>query len=571
MRPASTALFAVWLTGCTPAAPPEAQPPLTPTSPPLAEPAETVITIVGTNDVHGHIEHLPAFGGYVERLRELRRADGGVVLVDAGDMFQGTLESNLNEGAAVIAAFNSLGYTAAALGNHDFDYGPVGDLEPSSGADPAGALRARLTQARFPVLSANLVDTKTRRSPGWKNLSASTLVEVAGVKLGIVGVLTHETPSIVMPAYFVGLDVTPLAPAIGAEAKLLREQGARAVLAVAHAGGKCHSFDDARRESACAPDEELNRVLAQLPQNSVDAVIGGHTHQGVAHFLSGIAVAESFCYGRAFSRIDLHVPRDASQPVSAKLFPPREICIDVNAAECSPGSYEQRTIVPSATIEAVVSPFRETARKRRAERLGVEVIHAVLSEHGSESALGNLLSDLLLAATPGADIALLNGGGLRAPLPVGDLTYGQLYESQPFDNRVARLTLAVAALREVLRLHLERGRHGILSIAGARVEARCIGDRLEVALIRPNGKPLTDAERVTIVTSDYLASGGDELFAGAGRPAVPFATETLTVRDALAGELRRHNGSLDGEDPKLLDPKRPRLRLPSARPIRCGK
>src|SRR5689334_15802414 len=96
---------------------------------PVAKPARgsVTITIVGTNDLHGAIDRLPILAGYVANLRELRAADGGaVLLVDAGDMFQGTLESNLNEGAAVIEAYNALGYAAAAVGNHEFDFGPAG-------------------------------------------------------------------------------------------------------------------------------------------------------------------------------------------------------------------------------------------------------------------------------------------------------------------------------------------------------------------------------------------------------------------------------------------------------------
>lgn len=533
--------------------------------------ADQVLSIIGTNDLHGHVEHLGFFAGYVARLRELRRADGGVVLVDAGDMFQGTLESNLGEGAAVIAAFNALSYTAAALGNHDFDYGPVGELEPKDGGDPQGALRARLAEARFPMLSANLVEARTGEAPAWQNLAPSALVEVAGVKVGIVGVLTHETPQIVMPAYFAGLEVKPLGGAIAREAAMLRGRGARVVIAVAHAGGVCKSFEDPRREDACNADEELNRVARELPKSSVDAVIGGHTHAGVAHFFSGLPVVESFSYGRAFSRVDLSVPRDPTQPVTAKVFPPRDVCADASAPVCVPGSYEGATIAADPRVDAAVAQWREAARARRAERLGVQVTATVRREHARESPLGNWLADLLLSATPGADVAILNGGGLRAALPAGDLTYGQLYESQPFDNRVARLELGGAELRAVITAHLERERHGIISIAGARVVARCADGRLDVTLKRANGKPIRDGERVAVVTSDYLATGGDELFAGPGRPQPKSDTGPLTVRDALAAVLRKRGGRVDGDAPELYDPKHPRLDLPSARPVRCAK
>ena len=123
------------------------------------------LTIVGTNDLHGHIEVLPVLGGFLANLRRARARDGGVLLLDAGDMFQGTLESNLGEGAPVIAAYNVLGYTAAAIGNHEFDFGPVGAAAASRepGDDPRGALRARAVEAHFPLLAANLIDTATGR------------------------------------------------------------------------------------------------------------------------------------------------------------------------------------------------------------------------------------------------------------------------------------------------------------------------------------------------------------------------------------------------------------------------
>src|SRR5215212_973014 len=112
--------------------------------------AETLtISVVATSDLHGTVlprgdrGGLALLGGYVRNLRRARARDGGgVLLVNSGDMFQGTLESNLNEGAAVVDAYNRLGYAAAAVGNHEFDYGPVGPDETAQppGQDPRGAL-----------------------------------------------------------------------------------------------------------------------------------------------------------------------------------------------------------------------------------------------------------------------------------------------------------------------------------------------------------------------------------------------------------------------------------------------
>ena len=194
-----------------------------------------ILSVVGTNDLHGSFlpvngrGGLALLGGYVGNLRAVRAADGGgVVLLDAGDTFQGGIESNLSEGAVVVDAFNALGYTAAAIGNHEFDFGEVDrpgrDLRPlvRDGAeegshgrrDPRGALKARAAQARYPFLAANLIDDATGRPVEWPNVKPSVLVEAAGVKIGIVGVMTIVAMRSTLAANISGLRVAPLAPAI---------------------------------------------------------------------------------------------------------------------------------------------------------------------------------------------------------------------------------------------------------------------------------------------------------------------------------------------------------------------
>ena len=275
--------------------------------------------MLGTNDLHGHLESLPVFGGFVANLRRVRAQDGGaVILVDAGDMFQGTLESNLNEGGAVVRAYAALGYIAVALGNHEFDYGPVGpaasvatgqEHRPDPAHDPRGALRARAAEAPFPFLDANLVEPATGRPPAWTNVVPGVVREVDGVKLGIVGVTTSGTARTTLAANFSGLTVTPLAPAIAATAADLRRQGATVVIALAHAGGDCHRFDDPTDLRTCDEHDEIFEVARALPAGAVDLIVAGHTHKGVAHRVNGIPIVEAFSNGRAFDRVDLTIDR----------------------------------------------------------------------------------------------------------------------------------------------------------------------------------------------------------------------------------------------------------------------
>ena len=322
-------------------------------APPPAAPARVTISLVGTNDLHGRIEALPPFGGYLANLRRARDRDGGaVLLVDAGDLFQGTLPSNLTEGAAVVRAYNALGYAAAALGNHEFDFGPVGPevtaKKPGKrpGDNPRGALRARAAEASFPFLDANLVDTTTGAPPAWKNVVPDVLLDVAGIKVGIVGVATASTPRTTLAANFAGLAVKPLAPAIAAAVADLHRKGATVVIAAAHAGGVCKRFDAPEHFDACEADGEIFQVARELAANGavVDAIVAGHTHEGVAHRVSGIPIIEAFANGHAFSRIDPTVERPTGRAVDARIFPPQRICAP---ERCGGESYEGAPVVPT--------------------------------------------------------------------------------------------------------------------------------------------------------------------------------------------------------------------------------
>ena len=401
------------------------------------EAGTVTLSIVATNDLHGGLLErdgrggLATFGGYLNNLRAARARDGGVLLLDSGDMFQGTVESNLAEGAPVIAAYNALGYAAAAIGNHEFDFGVVGPgIAPAgSSADRRGALKARAAEAKFPFLAANLVDTATGRAVDWPNVRPSVLVEVAGIRVGLVGVMTIRALSATIATATGGLRVNPLAATILAEAQALRQKGADLVVAVAHAGGRCTRFDNPRDLSSCDfSTSEIAGVVRQLPRGTVDLVASGHTHAGIAHELDGTIVMQAFSRGAAFSRADMTVDRRTKQIVARQVFPPRDVCARVyegtnrcDAAAAGkralvPAGYEGQPVRTDSAIARLIAPAIERARAQAGEPLGVVLetpIRAALI--GTESPLGNLFTDAMLAAVPGADVAINNTrGGLRA-------------------------------------------------------------------------------------------------------------------------------------------------------------
>jgi 5'-nucleotidase len=555
---------------------------------PTPRPARVTLSILGTNDIHGHLlaegdlGGLAVMAGYFANVRAARAADGGaVLLVDAGDDWQGTMESNLAEGEGVVAVMNQMGYAAMAIGNHDFDFGPVGPkVVPSApGDDPRGALKARAAQAKYPFLTANIEEEATGKPLSAPNIMPSTLVEVGGVKVGIVGAATEDTTTSTSAAVFGGLVVRPLAPAIAREAAALRQQGAVVVVLTTHSGLCRHTLDveDVQR----CKDGEIVDVVQALPPGAVDLVIAGHTHVPGSIDVNGVPIVEGSKYSHAFDRVDLVIDRAAGKILEKHRFDPREVCANVvsGTERCDkpagdgvrvPATYEGRPVVADATVAALIQPYADRARAQREEKLGVRVTQTVKRSYGEESAFGNLVADMMLAVRPHADLAITNGGGLRTDLPIGELTYGAFFETYPFDNRFATIRMSARSLAAVIGRNLEHGK-GIFSLGGLRAVAKCKDGKLDVSLFRPDGKPVRDDEKLTIATSDFLATGGMEGTLGGASDAEINVEEGTLVREELIALLRKRGGTIDGADLRLFDPAHRRLEYPGRRPVTCAK
>ncbi len=576
----STVLLALLAVAGCGNAPPALEPAMLPAAPAAAPQraaalaSPMTISIIGTSDLHGALERLPILAGFIDALRaSYESRAGGVVLIDAGDMFQGTLESNLNEGAAVIAAYGAMGYHAAAIGNHELDFGPVGprSVPESAGDDPQGALKARAREASFPLLAANLAGAAGGELITWPGTAPSALVDVAGVQVGLVGVTTIETPTTTMPLNVHNLRVLPLAEAIGREATSLRQRGAAIIVVAAHAGGACGALEQPDDLSSCEPDAEIFEVARALPSGLVDVIVAGHTHRAVAHWVNGIAVVQGYANGTHFSRVDLTVR--AGQVVQTTIFPPMPTCAnDPQTApkECVVPSYAGQAVERSAAVAAVIAPALAAAAEQRAQSLGVRVAAPVERAYDQESALGNLFADLMLAAQPGADVAIINGGGLRADLPAGLLRYGELHRAHPFDNRFARIAMTGSQLEALVRFNLERD-DGIFSYSGVLVRAHCRAHDLAIELRRSNGTRITPTERLFLVTSDFLASGGGGAFDALALPPGAIEVGTEPIREAMARLLRRRQAPLSGADAAIDPRKRRRLDFPGQRPVRCSQ
>jgi 5'-nucleotidase len=530
--------------------------------------ADVTISIVGTNDLHGRLftddqgrGGLTVLGGYIDNLRAARAADGGaVVVLDAGDTFQGGIESNLSEGAIVVDAYNAIGYTALAIGNHDFDFGPVDPREPvrtwlplhvagAAAGDGQGALKAAAARARFPFLAANIASAASGEPVRWPNVAPSTLVEVAGVTVGVIGTMTESGLRQTLAAHVEGLATRPLAPSVAAEARTLRERGADIVVLSAHAGGWCGETRDPHELGSCDDASEIFRLARELPRGALQAIVAGHTHGTVAHFVNGMPIVSVGSFGAQFGRVDLTLDTARRAVVAVRIHEPQRVCarIEPRSGDCAvapsgvAAKYEGKPVTPSAAVAAAIEPELTRVRALRAEPLGAAA-ETTIGRAAPEAPLGSLFADALRAAVPGADAALSYGpgrGGLRADLAEGPVTFGAAYDTFPFDNRVLRVTLTGAQLARVLADQLPQlvdGRRGLFGVSGIRVTVACDGSEPRVRVRRDTGKPIAADEPIILAVASYSA-GRAAWAAVEGEASVAAAELPLLVRDAVAAWL----------------------------------
>ena len=530
---------------------------------------EVTISIIGTNDVHGTLSAGPEVGGlvtisaYVDALRRARAADGGAALIiDAGDMWQGTLESNLVEGAVVVEAYNAMGVTAAAIGNHEFDFGPAGrnaiPVEP--GEDPRGNLKLRAREAQFPLLAANLIDTTTGEVVTWDNVQPSVIVEAAGIRVGIIGVITRNALTTTIAANVGGLEVAPLAATIATEAEKLRDDGAVLIVVAAHAGGECTDFSDRTDLSSCNMSAEIMQVANELEPGLVDYIIGGHNHNPIAHIVNDTPITSNDSKTFSFGRVDFHIDRDRHAVVSRQVYAPQ------HTAPGTRDTYEGHPLVANPDVERVAMRAIARTEAIKQEELGVTLTGPFEIVPDIEAAIGNLMTTAMIESFE-ADIAIHNVfGGIRNGLPAGDLTYGAVFEMFPFDNIVSIHEISGRDLRRIVARKAHE--HRKPGFAGMRVFISCTDGGLDVVMRLNDGREIGDDDRIRVVANDFLAMGGDDILT----PAIPDGGFELhydmpLTRDALVSWFEAGPATLAPEDFRSHD--EPKWNLPDIIPDTC--
>jgi 5'-nucleotidase len=547
---------------------------------PKAPPVPVHLVIVGTTDVHGwfaghtdnpavkgrdamHYGGLAILSSYVQALR----ATNGdhLLLLDSGDLFQGTLESNLFEGDAVVKGYNALGYTAAAVGNHEFDYGPIGPAAVAGpGQDPLGALKKNAADAHFTFLSANMTEKATGQTPSWAK--PFRMVEVGGVKLGIIGLSTPDTPNVTMPANVVTLDFGDPIAATERAAAELRKQGADAIVVIAHMGGRCNDMADVQDVASCDVNQESMHFLQELPAGTIDAYFGGHTHSQMRQYVHGVPAVQALPYSREFATLDLWVDTQTHHVAKSEIRPHTMLCTAVYSGteQCDPRQMKaDSTLVPRTfeghpigidpTLMAMFAPYLEKTAQKRNEPLGVRATGAFTRGYLKESSLGDLLTDLMRQSL-GTDVAFLNSGGIRADIPPRDLVYANIFEVSPFDNYPSIVMLTGAQLADCINL-TSTGDRGILQTSGLRYTAdvaKGLPNHL-VTVTLADGTPLDPQKLYRVAMPDFLAAGGDGLMpVMKSVPAGEIQTDlSQPLRELFVTALKKRAGTSEPLTPKV--------------------
>lgn len=442
-------------------------------------------TILHTSDLHAHLMPFDGptgngVGGYarIKKYKEsLEKQGREVLMLSSGDIFQGTFFYRFFQGIPDIEFMNQTGYKAMTLGNHEFDSGQE-------------ILAEAIANAHFPILAANIQFKKIPQLQS--KVKPYTFIKAGKdgkeVKIAVIGLVPEELKEIVQPVFVKDFDVINAAAALRRYLPEIKKANPDMILILAHLGW----------------DREVE-LFEQFPE--VDGVLGGHTHLAInpPAVIEGERghrfVSQPGEWGQHVTRYDISFHRHSRQKVevvAAGLMPmDSSLPEDASIADKTRQLWEQiqvKVTVPLGKTEVFLNGERSCIRNM-------------------ETNLGNLVADCFAEMVP-ADMALINGGGIRSSIATGTITVGDCLNVLPFDNYLVRVTLSGESLRRVFsqvakEMSQPGGFGGFLQVSRG-LEVDFSQGELQ---LRFNGNEVKGNKLYTVTTNEFLAAGGNGLTA----------------------------------------------------------
>jgi 5'-nucleotidase len=512
------------------------------------------VQLLGINDFHGNLEPPTGSGGRIQeiaggpqidaggavflanQLRTLRQQNPNSLTVSAGDLIGASpLLSALFHDEPTIEAFNQMGLDLNAVGNHEFDEGVTELLRmQNGGCGPDNSCpQGTFGGADFGFLAANVVYKDT----GEPIFPAYAIRKFGNIKVGFIGMTLEGTPNIVSASGIQDVDFLDEADTANKYAAELRnEHGVRAIVVLLHEGGTPTPFASI---DSCNVSGAITDIVDRT-SDDVDLFVTGHTHQpyvcteGNGSLIDGRPVTSASSFGRLVTNIGFtldHKTKDIENVTADN-------------------TVVTRTQTAAADIQQLIARYNTLAApiaNRPVGRISTDITRAAAPSGSGENSLGNLIADAQLADTADAnrgdaDIALMNPGGVRADLtfaPDGNVTYGEAFTVQPFNNIVTTQTFTGAQILDVLKDQwcgpVFEAQVVLLpsstltytfsrSVATAISDTPCATAANPVSNVKINGQDLVATATYRVTTNNFLADGGDgfqALRAGTSRTSLP--------------------------------------------------
>ncbi|MDH6259702.1 bifunctional metallophosphatase/5'-nucleotidase [Bradyrhizobium sp. BR13661] len=492
--------------------------------PASAQPAAPVeLRILAINDFHGNLRPPPGgirindpedktkkvmvnAGGaeYMATLvKQLSAGHKNTIFVAAGDLIGASpFLSAMFHDEPSVESLSMMGLAITSVGNHEFDEGKTellrmqyGGCHPEDGCQGPHPFAG----AKFHYLAASTVETATGKSV----LPPYEIREFEGIPVAFIGLTLKETAGIVSPKGISGLEFRDEAETVNALVPQLKAEGIEAIVVLIHQGGE-PSGDYNECPAITGPIVDIVKKF----DRAVDVVVSGHTHRAYVCDIDGRLVTSGDKYGTLVTAIDLKLDPATRDIVGAKA----ENVIVANASLAK--DPEQTALIDA--YDRLAAPIAN-----RPAGSVTQTLSRVPNEAG-ESALGDVIADAQLAATSDARdgsavIALTNPGGIRTdimPQANGAVTYGDIFASQPFRNRLVTMTLSGSQLKDMLEQQwLDPKRPRILQVSNGFSyswdASKPFGERVMADKMTLNGKPVEPATGYRVTLNDYLAVGGD--------------------------------------------------------------
>ena len=491
------------------------------------------IPIIHTNDIHGSfypkkillpsgntysIGGLEYLGKYASIMYEEWK--NRLLYFDTGDQFQGGIEGYISQGEIMMDFFNELRINNSVIGNHEFDYG-------------FEFLNNYMNSSKFKWVIDNIKNTTTNKYITFPNQKRTTIIEIEGIKIGIIGLVTVETPSSTNTEIF-DLSFEDYLKIIKEESTILKKRGVNAIIVIGHLGLNCNN--DSKKvkleyklrnktttQDTCRETDEAFILLNKLEKDDIDLFLGGHKHDVAHHWINDIPFMSNDLNGKYAQIVYLPFDKKTKElikdkiimegplPVCEKLFKNKKLCDLTVSDEKDEEKYgnllnytfHKQMILKEKAISEIGDKYKPLYNEYDNDLLTVTYEH-IESSKKYENILGNFYTDFLRHVT-GADIAVVNEGSFKTPFYRGNITNATIHSFDPFGNDIVIFQAFGWEIKKMFA-QLQRGDRAFYPFSGLKMVVKSKPNKRLLSIKLYDGfkeKEIYEKKLYTLTSNDF--------------------------------------------------------------------